>query len=55
MIRSKDIRERLKDLDDFLKQEYKESHGEKKRDWRTYEQRLSHRIRQAIKIFAKNF
>jgi len=49
MIRSKDIRERLKDIDEFLLAEYKKSKESKKRDWRTYEQRMSKRIKEAIK------
>lgn len=49
MLRSKDIRERLKDIEEFLLDEYKKNKEEKKRDWRTYEQRLMHRIRGAIR------
>lgn len=49
MIRSKDIRDRLKDIEEFLLKEYKENKEEKKRDWRTYEQRLMKRIKEAIK------
>jgi transposase len=50
MISSKDIRERLKDIDDFLLEEYRRSHpGDEKRDWRTYEQRLTARVRYAIR------
>jgi len=49
MLRSKQITERLKDIEEFLLDEYKESKEEKKRDWRTYEQRLMHRIKEAIR------
>lgn len=49
MLRTKDIRERLKDVEDFLLEQYKENREEKKRDWRTYEQRLTHRIKEAIR------
>jgi len=49
MLRTKDIRERLKDIDEFLLAEYKKSKESKKRDWRTYEQRMSKRIKEAIK------
>jgi transposase len=49
MMRSKEIRERLKDIDDFLLEHYKTTHPEKKRDWRTYEQQLDHRVKTAIR------
>jgi len=49
MLRTRDIQERLKDIDEFLLEEYKKPKEEKKRDWRTYEQRMSKRIREAIK------
>lgn len=49
MLHEKDIRERLKDIDEFLLAEYKKSKEKKKRDWRTYEQRMSKRIKEAIK------
>lgn len=49
MLRSKDIRERLKDIDNFLLEEYKRNKEEKKRDWKTYEQRLAYRIKEAIR------
>jgi len=49
MLRSKQITERLKDIEEFLLDEYKESKGERKRDWRTYEQRLMYRIKEAIR------
>lgn len=49
MITYKDIRRRLKDIDKFLLEQYKENKEEKKRDWRTYEQRLAHRIRRAMR------
>lgn len=49
MIRSMDIHQRLKDIEEFLLEEYKERKEERKRDWRTYEQRLMHRIKRAIR------
>jgi len=49
MLRSKQITERLRDIEEFLLDEYKSSKEERKRDWRTYEQRLMHRIKEAIK------
>ncbi len=49
MIRSSDIHQRLRDIEEFLLEEYKENKEERKRDWRTYEQRLMHRIKGAIR------
>lgn len=49
MLKTSDIRERLKDIEQFLLDEYKESKEKKKRDWRTYEQRLMRRIKGAMK------
>ena len=49
MMRSKEIRERLKDLDDFLTEQYKEAHPEKKRDWRTYEEQYALRLKTAMR------
>lgn len=48
-MRSKAIRERLKDLDDFLNEQYKEAHPEKKRDWRTYEEQYALRLKTAMR------
>ncbi len=49
MMRSQDIRDRLKDIEEFLLDQYKENKKEKKRDWQTYEQQLMNRIKKAIK------
>ncbi len=49
MIRDDDIRNRLKEIDGHIRKEYIESHPEKERDWRTYEQLFSKRIRDAVK------
>jgi transposase len=49
MIHSKDIREKLKDLDEFLMDDYKKAHPEKKRDWRTYEQQYALRLKTAMR------
>jgi uncharacterized protein (DUF4415 family) len=49
MIRSEDIRDRIKDIDDYLLKKYKESKPIKKRDWRTYEQQLMKRVKGAIR------
>lgn len=51
MIRDGDIRRTVKELDEHIRKEYIESHPKEKgeRDWRTYEQLFSKRIRDAIK------
>jgi len=49
MIRDEDIRDKLKELDDHIRKEYIESHPEKERDWRTYEQQFARRIKEAMK------
>ncbi len=48
MLRNKDIHDRLKDLDLFLLDQYKAKHGEKKTNWRTYEQEYAIRIKTAM-------
>lgn len=49
MLRTNDIRERIRDIEDFLLVEYKKNHPEKPRDWRTYEQRLAARLKYAVR------
>lgn len=49
MMRSEDIRNRLRDIDEYLLNQYKESKVIKKRDWQTYEQQLMNRIKGAIR------
>lgn len=49
MLKSDDIRDRIKDIDDFLLKQYKDRKVEKKRDWRSYEQQLMRRIKGAIR------
>ncbi|MEK7517580.1 MAG: ISNCY family transposase [Patescibacteria group bacterium] len=49
MFRSKDLRKRVKEIGEYLLEEYKQSKKENKRDWRTYEQDYSRRIKEAIK------
>lgn len=51
MLRSRDIRERLREIDAFLLAQYREAktEREKRRDWRTYEQQLMARIKGAIR------
>ncbi len=48
----KDIREKLKDIDEFLLDDYKKNHPEQKRDWRTYEEQYALRIKEAMKTGA---
>ena len=48
MIRSEDIRDRVRDIDEYLLNKCKESKTIEKRDWRTYEQRLMNRVKGAI-------
>jgi transposase len=47
-MRSQEIRDRLKDIEEFLLSKYKESKEERKRDWKTYEQQLTSRIKKAV-------
>jgi transposase len=49
VITSKDIREKLKDIDEFLLDRYKQNKEEKERDWRTYEEQYALRIKEAMK------
>ncbi len=49
MMRSEDIRHRLKDIEEFLLKQYKENKVETKRDWQTYEQQLMNRVKGAIR------
>lgn len=44
-----DIRRTVKELDEHIRKEYIETHPEKERDWRTYEQQFSKRVRDAIR------
>jgi len=46
---SKDIGKKLKDIDAFLLDQYKESRTKKKRNWRTYEEQYALRIKEAMK------
>ena len=48
-MKSQDIRDRIKDIEDFLLDEYKENKSHKKRDWMTYEQQLMTRIKKGFK------
>lgn len=49
MLRTEELRKRIQFVEEFLMVEYKQAHPEKKRDWRTYEQRLTYRIKTAIR------
>ncbi|MBI4154674.1 hypothetical protein HY498_01145 [Candidatus Woesearchaeota archaeon] len=46
---TEDIKNTIKYVNDFLNEQYKEQKEEKKRDWRTYEQQLAHKMKQAIR------
>ena len=45
-----DIRYRLREIGEFLSEQYRLKHPKKERDWRTYEERYSKRIRSAMKL-----
>jgi len=49
MIRTEELRKRLKFVEEFLMVQYKLDHPEKKRDWRTYEQQLMYKIKEAVR------
>ena len=48
MLRNNQIRKKVKEIDDFIEQVYKPAHPAGKRDWKTYEQRLAHKIKYAV-------
>lgn len=49
MLTAGKVQARLRDLDAFLRDEYKLHHPPKKRDWRTYEEQWARRIRQVMR------
>jgi len=49
MIRDEDVRNTVKELGEHIGKAYLEAHQEKDRDWRTYEQQFSKRIKEAMK------
>ncbi len=49
MLRTEGLRKRIKFVEEFLMEEYKRTHPEKERDWRTQEQRLAYKIKTAIR------
>ncbi len=44
-----DIRDKLEEINNILGKRYRLDHPEKERDWRTYEQEFSKRIKTAMK------
>lgn len=48
-LKDEDVRRTVKELDEHIRKEYIESHPKEERDWRTYEQEFSRRIRDAMK------
>ncbi|MHB2036666.1 MAG: ISNCY-like element ISFac3 family transposase [Nitrososphaerales archaeon] len=48
MIYDDDIQDKLKEIDEHIKKEYIDTHPEEERDWRTYEQQFSRRIKEAM-------
>lgn len=48
-VTDEDVRRTVKELDEHIRKEYLESHPKADRDWRTYEQEFSKRIREAMK------
>ena len=48
MIYDDDIQDKLREIDEHIKKEYIESHPKEERDWRTYEQQFSKRIKEAM-------
>jgi transposase len=49
VLTNKQLTDKLRDLEDFLLEDYKQKSVEKERDWPAYERELMHRIRLAIK------
>jgi hypothetical protein len=45
-----DIREKLKELEEHIREEYLSSKEKNERDWRTYEQEFSKRMKEAIRL-----
>ena len=49
MLRTEELRKRIRFVEEFLMTEYKLAHPKKKRDWRTYEQQLTYKVKTAIR------
>ncbi|MGC8580411.1 MAG: ISNCY-like element ISFac3 family transposase, partial [bacterium] len=47
---SDDIQSKLKEINDYIGEEYKLTHPKDRRDWRTYEQQFSRRVSTAMKM-----
>ncbi len=45
---TEEVRRHVADLERLVQEEYKPRHPPKRRDWRTYEQQLAHRIREVM-------
>ena len=43
-----DIQDKLREIDEYIKKEYIDTHPKEERDWRTYEQQFSRRIKEAM-------
>ena len=48
MIYDDDIQDKLREIDEHIKKEYVDAHPKEERDWRTYEQQFSQRIKEAM-------
>ncbi len=48
-LREKHIQDKLKEMEDFLLEQYKKNHVNKKRDWAEYEKEFKTRFREAMK------
>jgi len=48
-VTDEDVRRTVRELDEHIRKEYIEAHPEKERDWRTYEEQFSRRVRDAMK------
>jgi hypothetical protein len=48
LIYDDDIQDKLKEIERHIKKEYIDTHPKEEMDWRTYEQRFSKRIKEAI-------
>jgi hypothetical protein len=48
LIYDDDIQDTLKEIDQHIKKEYIDTHPKEERDWRTYEQQFSRRIKEAM-------
>ncbi len=49
VVRDEGIQKKLREIDEHIRKEYVESHPKEERDWRTYEQQFSRRIKEAMR------